>query len=153
MGVLKFIHIVMVYYSFHQVERLRVFNQICCAMRTHLHTMILKLRTQKIAEIWYYTHIFLSGVSSLAGVPGVPWHTQIWADQLTLSQPGWTDYAHLITSDTPGFSDLPTALSLIDKWINTRWYFPVKVQMYISFIYSSNIIYRVSISGSSDSSK
>ena len=51
MGVLKFIHIVMVYYSFHQVERLRVFNQICCAMRTHLHTMILKLRTQKIAEI------------------------------------------------------------------------------------------------------
>ena len=28
-----------------------------------------------------------SGVSSL-GVPGVPWHPQILADQLTLSQPG-----------------------------------------------------------------
>ena len=46
------------------------------------------------------------GVSSL----GVPWHPQILADQLTLSQPGGTDYAHLITTDTPGFLDLPTAL-------------------------------------------
>ena len=46
------------------------------------------------------------GVSSL-GVPGVPW---ILADQLTLFQPGGTDYAHLITTGTPGFSDLPTAL-------------------------------------------
>ena len=44
------------------------------------------------------------GLSSL-GVP--PWHT---ADQLTLFQPGGTDYAHLITTGTPGFSDLPTAL-------------------------------------------
>ena len=32
------------------------------------------------------------------------------ADQLTLFQPGGTDYAHLITTGTPGFSDLPTAL-------------------------------------------
>ena len=45
------------------------------------------------------------------GVPGVPWHTQILADQLTLFQPGGTDYAHLITTGTPGFSDLPTALT------------------------------------------
>ena len=51
----------------------------------------------------------MSGLSSL-GVPGVPWHTQILADQLTLFQPGGTDYAHLITTGTPGFSDLPTAL-------------------------------------------
>jgi len=49
------------------------------------------------------------GLSSL-GVPGVPWHTQILADQLTLFQPGGTDFAHLITTGTPGFSDLPTAL-------------------------------------------
>ena len=49
------------------------------------------------------------GLSSL-GVPGVPWHTQILADQLTLFQPGGTDYAHLITTGTPGFSDLPMAL-------------------------------------------
>ena len=35
---------------------------------------------------------------------------QILADQLTLFQPGGTDYAHLITTGTPGFSDLPTAL-------------------------------------------
>ena len=45
------------------------------------------------------------------GVPGVPWHTQILADQLTLFQPRGTDYAHLITTGTPGFSDLPMALS------------------------------------------
>ena len=51
----------------------------------------------------------IAGLSSL-GVPGVPWHTQILADQLTLFQPGGIDYAHLITTGTPGFSDLPTAL-------------------------------------------
>ena len=35
----------------------------------------------------------------------------VLADQLTLFQPGGrADYAHLITTGTPGFSDLPTAL-------------------------------------------
>ena len=48
-------------------------------------------------------------------MPGVPWHTQILADQLTLFQPGGTDYAHLITTGTPGFSDLPTALDFYKK--------------------------------------
>ena len=52
-----------------------------------------------------------TGLSSL-GVPGVPWHTQILADQLTLFQPGGTDYAHLITTGIPRFSDLPTALNI-----------------------------------------
>ena len=52
----------------------------------------------------------MAGLSSL-GVLGVPWHTQILADQLTLFQPGGTDYAHLITTGTPGFSDLPTAVT------------------------------------------
>mgnify|MGYP006979712808 CR=1 FL=1 len=47
-------------------------------------------------------------------MPGVPWHTQILAAQLTLFQPGGTDYAHLITTGTPGFSDLPTALKSSD---------------------------------------
>ena len=36
---------------------------------------------------------------------------QILADQLTLFQPGGTDYAHLITTGKTGFSDLPTALN------------------------------------------
>ena len=40
---------------------------------------------------------------------------QILADQLTLSQPAGTDYAHLITTGTPGFSDLPTALIRISE--------------------------------------
>ena len=44
------------------------------------------------------------------GVPGVPWHTQILIDQLTLFQPGGKDYAHLIIIGTPEFSDVPTAL-------------------------------------------
>ena len=52
---------------------------------------------------------YITGLSSL-GVLGVPWHPQILADQLTLSQPGGEDYAHCITTGTPGFSDLPTAL-------------------------------------------
>ena len=39
---------------------------------------------------------------------------QILADQLTLSQPVGTDYAHLITTGTPRFSDLPMPL-LTDK--------------------------------------
>ena len=40
--------------------------------------------------------VFNAGLSSL-GVLGVPWHTQILADQLTLSQPGGgADYAHQI---------------------------------------------------------
>ena len=67
-------------------------------------------------RLCFVCHIFKtnwsSGLSSL-GVPGVPWHTQILADQLTLFQPGGTDYAHLITTGTPVFSDLPTALEFI----------------------------------------
>ena len=46
----------------------------------------------------------------------MPWHTQNLVDQLTLFQPGGTDYAHLITTGTPGFSDLPTALKWIMYW-------------------------------------
>ena len=49
------------------------------------------------------------------GAGGVQWHPQILADQLTLSQPGGTDYAHLITTGTPRFSDLPMALLLKQK--------------------------------------
>ena len=37
------------------------------------------------------------------------------ADQLTLFQPGGTDYAHLISTGTPGFSDPPTALTFQTK--------------------------------------
>ena len=41
-----------------------------------------------------------SGLLSLGvlGMPGVPWHPQILADQLTLSRPGEADYAHHITT-------------------------------------------------------
>ena len=37
----------------------------------------------------------MKGLSSL-GVPGVPWHPQFLADQLTLSQPRGADYAQQI---------------------------------------------------------
>ena len=41
--------------------------------------------------------------------------SQILADQLTLSQPRGTDYAHHITTGTPGFSDTPAALLCSEK--------------------------------------
>ena len=63
------------------------------------------IRVRKI-QVGHDTCPAYAGVSPL-GVPDVPWHTQILADQLTLFQP---DYAHLITTGTPGFSDLRTAL-------------------------------------------
>ena len=53
---------------------------------------------------------YYAGLSSL----GVPGHTQIWADQLTLFETRGTDYAHLITTSTPGFSDLLMALQKDD---------------------------------------
>ena len=59
---------------------------------------------------------YVPGVSSL-GVPGVPWHTQILADQLTLFQPWGTDYDHLITNSTPRCSELPTALLYTMNWL------------------------------------
>ena len=37
----------------------------------------------------------------------IGWHLQILTDQLTLSQRVGADYAHHITTGTPGFSDLP----------------------------------------------
>ena len=43
---------------------------------------------------------------SSLGVPGVPWHTQYLADQLTLFQPGGTNNDHHIANDTPKFSYL-----------------------------------------------
>ena len=61
-----------------------------------------------------YLHVSKKGMyNNYAGLSslGVPWHTQILADQLTLFQPGGTDYAHLFTNSTHGFSDLPTPLS------------------------------------------
>ena len=60
-----------------------------------------------------HTHFFweiIAGRLLNSGVSSMGVHPQILADQLTLSQPGGTDYAHLITTGTPGFSDLPTAL-------------------------------------------
>ena len=50
------------------------------------------------------------------GVPGVTWHTQILADQLTLFQPGRPDYAHqpnLIATRTPGFLDLSLTKTIV----------------------------------------
>ena len=64
-------------------------------------------------DVFFKTDQHRAGLSSL-GLPGVPWHIQILSDQLTLFQPGGTDYAHLITTGTPEFSDLPTALKGAD---------------------------------------
>ena len=55
---------------------------------------------------------------SSPGVPGVPWYPQILAEQLSLYQPGGADYGHQITTGTPGFSDLPTALLSEDNFVD-----------------------------------
>ena len=52
----------------------------------------------------------IAGLSE-SGVPGVTRQPQILTDQVTLFQPGGADYSHHITTGTPGFSDLPTALA------------------------------------------
>ena len=69
-----------------------------------------KKSLKKRNKVWDWL-LNLAEVSSL-GEPGIPWHTQILADQLTLFLPEGIDYAHLITTGTPGFSDLPTALKI-----------------------------------------
>ena len=52
-------------------------------------------------------------LAGLSEPPGVPWHPQILADQLTLSQPRGADYAHqIMLAPGPGFSDLSTALNM-----------------------------------------
>ena len=60
--------------------------------------------------------VCFKGRSSL-GVPGVPWHPQILAYQLTLSKPGGADYAHHMNTGIPGFSDLLTALYMFCYWL------------------------------------
>ena len=56
------------------------------------------------------------------------------AGLLTLSQPEGADYAHHITTGTPGWSDLPTALLWIyvieDKWFFFLFLPFLKVFMY-----------------------
>ena len=44
------------------------------------------------------------------GCRGVPWHPQILADQLTLSQPGEGRLCPPNDTGNPGFSDFPTPL-------------------------------------------
>ena len=66
-------------------------------------------------------NIGLAGTGLLSpGVWGVPWPSQILADQLTLSQPGGADYAHHISTGTPGILDLPTALWWVATLLTPR---------------------------------
>ena len=60
------------------------------------------------------TNSVWASLSSL-GVPGVPWHTQILADQLTLPHPGGCRLCQSHYDMPPGFSDLPTAPDVTTK--------------------------------------
>ena len=51
--------------------------------------------------------------------------SNIFAVQLTLFQPGGKDYAHLITTGTPRFSDLPTALQFNQNTILSTYPFMI----------------------------
>ena len=72
--------------------------------------MFLFSLTKTLKQAFYMNHTWLWGFFTLlvALANGVPF--QILEDQLTLFQPGGTDYAHLITTGTHGFLDIPTAL-------------------------------------------
>ena len=76
----------------------------------HVQLHLDQFRQDSLSFFFSENIYILTGLVSL-GVPGVPWHTQILKDQLTLFQQGGTNYAHQITTGTPGFSDLPTALT------------------------------------------
>ena len=53
----------------------------------------------------------------------LPWHPQILTDQLTLSQPGGTDYSNDITTRPHGFWDLPWIIMHLGTQIDyhTAW--------------------------------
>ena len=60
----------------------------------------------------------------MPGDARVPWHPQILADQLTLSQPGWADHTPTsLPAPPPGFSDLPTALLWNSKKVKSKFKF------------------------------
>ena len=60
-----------------------------------------------------HVHGCAVGAPRAGGLHGL---LRLWADQLTLSQPGeGVDYAHHITICPPGLSDLPTALHAARK--------------------------------------
>ena len=61
---------------------------------------------------------------------GVPWQPRIWADKLTLSQPGGADYAYHISTGTPGFSDLPMVQYKVQIW-GIFFCFSNKVMVYV----------------------
>ena len=68
---------------------------------------------RKITLVWptkkkQLTSWINAGLSE-PGVVRMPWHPQIFTDQLTLSQPRGTDNAHQIITGTPVFLGLPTA--------------------------------------------
>ena len=55
------------------------------------------------------------GMPGMPGMPGVPGHPHILADQLTLYQPGGADYAHHITTGTPGSINLHIIFTYLES--------------------------------------
>ena len=71
--------------------------------------------------------------------PGGPdYSSQILKDQLTLSQPGEADYAHHITTDTPGLSDLPS--TLFSEWL-TKAYVIISRKKYLKGLLSRTVYF------------
>ena len=100
----------------------------------------------------YLYYLCTSGLSSL-GVPSVPWHTHILADQLTLFQPGGTNYAHLITTapllKIPKTDEKIAVTSTMDfsyrnaikvRWMNWQKIFPISFEDTANFSYLPNRI-------------
>ena len=101
-------------------------------------------------------HLYYAGLSE-PGVPGVPWHPQIFPRSVNpgLFQQGGADFAHQITPPPPPriFSDLPTALLCTKCKISPyAWAECCKISSHIfcenlskSFITSQGLPWTISI--------
>ena len=67
----------------------------------------------------YILTIRVSRVVVPGGAEGAMAPPDFGRSVINLFQTGGTDYAHLITTGTPGFSDLPTAL-VSDDYVKIR---------------------------------
>ena len=60
-------------------------------------------QTMTTDACWFTCFVLVAGLTSpgVPGMPGVQWHPQILADQLTLYQPGRADYANFCGNINP----------------------------------------------------
>ena len=101
-------------------------------------------RNKSLLKKWFFGQMFmLSCPDEMQGcrpgsgeVTGVPWHPQILADQLTLSQPGGEGYDHQIILAPPNFQTFLRPWNgflfyIFDSWV---------ILIFVYFIFASPLI-------------